>query len=103
MSFRESILENGMLPYLGKFFHDLGPEKLGSWTWGMVVFMAWVLKNRLGYIVFVTVVTKSVPVNGVLSGTKSCIKFDLSCQRQMLELLVPIFGPSMVISFNGKL
>ena len=30
--FRESSPENGMLPHLGRRFHDLGPEKLGSWT-----------------------------------------------------------------------
>ena len=33
VSSRESSLENGMLPYLGRCFHDSSPEKLGSWTW----------------------------------------------------------------------
>ena len=40
-SFRESSLENGMLPHLGRCFHDSSPEKLGSWTWGWMVFMTW--------------------------------------------------------------
>ena len=30
--FRESSPENGMLPYLGRCFHDSSLEKLGSWT-----------------------------------------------------------------------
>ena len=32
VSFRESSLENGMLPHFGRCFHDSSPEKLGSWT-----------------------------------------------------------------------
>ena len=31
--FRESSPENGMLPHLGRCFHDSGLEKLGSCTW----------------------------------------------------------------------
>ena len=38
-SFRESSPENSMLPHLGRCFHDSSPEKLGSWTWGWIVFM----------------------------------------------------------------
>ena len=39
-SFRESSLENSMLPHLGRCFDDSSPEKLGSWTWGWIVFMS---------------------------------------------------------------
>ena len=33
VSFRESGLENSMLPRLARCFHDSSPEKFGSWTW----------------------------------------------------------------------
>ena len=43
--FWESSLENGMLPRLARCFHDSSSEKLGSWTWGWMVFMTRVLKG----------------------------------------------------------
>ena len=74
--FRESSLENGMLPYLGWCFHDSGPEKLGFRTWGCMVFMARVLKRGgggwFGGIVFVTPVPKNRPsiLRGCLFGSR---------------------------------
>ena len=77
VSFRESSLENGMLPYLGRCFHDSSPAKFGSWTKGCMVFMTRVLKRLVGgwfgKEVFVTPVPKNKPSNqeGVFSGVES--------------------------------
>ena len=57
VSFRESSLENGMLPYLGRCFHGSGPE-----TWGWMVFMTRVLK-RVGGGRFGGMVLTQVPKN----------------------------------------
>ena len=64
-SFREPSPENGMLPHLGKCFHDSSLEKLGSWTTGWMVFMTRVLKRLVdgwfGKVAFVTLVPKNRP------------------------------------------
>ena len=62
-SFWESSPENGMLPHLGRCFHDSSPEKLGSRTWGWMVFMTRVLKRSgggwFGKVAFVTPILKN--------------------------------------------
>ena len=62
--FRESSPENGMLPHLGRRFHDLGPEKLGFLDLGMYGFHHSTLeKGWCGWfgMVFVTPVPNNRP------------------------------------------